>query len=188
MKTHNLRIVTESRWWWLILTVGILFIIGGFAYWFFPVTGFAVAAQLFGWLLIVAGIVKICVAGGPDTTRHRGWWLFGGVIELFIGFTLVRSILLSETVLPYVLAVVFIFWGIESIANCSTARRLWWLRLINGILLCFIGYLFIEGGWLSDMWMVSFLASIAFIYWGISLAVTACVLRPVRNAPDRNEP
>jgi len=178
MKTHGLRIVTESRNWWLILIVGILFVLGGFAYWFFPVVGFAVASQLFGWLLIVAGVVKVCVAGGPNRTHLWGWWLAGGIIEMFIGFMLVRSIILSETVFPFVLAVVFFFWGIESIANCAIVRHFWWLRLINGLLLCFIGYLFIEGGWLSDMWMVSFLTSLAFIYWGSALTVTAYSLRP----------
>lgn len=178
MKAQNLRIAAQSRYWWLILTVGILLVLGGFAYWFFPVAGFAVASQLFGWLLILAGIVQLCVAVGPNHARQWGWWLVGGVLDIFIGFMLVRSVLLSEMVFPYFLAFLFIFWGIEAFASCASGRRLWWLQLINGILLCLIGYFFLEAGWLSDMWMVSFLTSIAFIYWGATLAITAYAFRP----------
>ena len=178
MKSPDLRMIAGTRLWWLILTVGILLVIGGFAYWIWPVAGFAVASQIFGWLLILAGIVQLCVAVGPNHAKAWGWWLIGGVIDMFIGFMLVRSILLSEAVFPYFLAFLFFFWGIEAFVNCAQGGRLWWLKLINGILLCIIGYFFLEAGWVSNMWMVSFLDSIAFIYWGFTIAISGYALRP----------
>lgn len=184
METRNLRIMAGTRLWWLILCVGILLIIGGFAYWIWPAAGYAVASQIFGWLLIAAGIVQLCVASGPNRARGWGWWLAGGVIDIFIGFMLVRCIILSEVVFPYFLAFIFFFWGLESFIRCSTARRLWWLQLINGILLCIIGYFFLEAGFVSNMWMVSFLASIAFIYWGFTLCLTSCAMRPKNIANE----
>lgn len=178
MKTPDLRMMAGTRLWWLILCVGILLIIGGFAYWIWPAAGYAVASQIFGWLLILAGIVQLCVSSGPNRTPAWGWWLVGGVIDIFIGFMLVRSIILSEVVFPYFLAFIFFFWGLESFIRSAQAGRLWWLRVINGILLCIIGYFFLEAGFVSNMWMVSFLASIAFIYWGFTLALTAYSFRP----------
>lgn len=171
-----------TRLWWLIVCVGVLLVLGGFTYWLWPVAGFAVASQIFGWLLILAGVVGLCVAAGPNHPNGWGWWLAGGVINMFVGFMLVRSIILSEAVLPFFLAFVFIYWGIVSFVN--TNGHLWWLRLINGILLCIIGYLFLEAGWVSNMWMVSFLASIAFIYWGFTLCTTGCALRPKEISDD----
>ncbi|MDE6397193.1 MAG: hypothetical protein K2K84_07970, partial [Muribaculaceae bacterium] len=56
--------------------------------------------------------------------------------------------------------------------------KLWWIRLINGILMVIIGYFFMEASWVNNMMMVSFLTSIAFIYWGFTLAMTAYELRP----------
>lgn len=185
MKTPGLKMMVGTRLWWLILCVGILLVIGGFAYWLWPVAGYAVASQIFGWLLILAGVVQLCVAVGPNHARGWGWWLAGGVINMFIGFMLVRSILLSEVVLPYFLAFVFFYWGIESFVNSN--GRLWWLRLINGILLCLIGYFFLEAGWISNMWMVSFLTSIAFIYWGFTVALTACALRPKETSDENTQ-
>ncbi|MBO5053059.1 MAG: DUF308 domain-containing protein [Muribaculaceae bacterium] len=182
MKALNLNF-GQTRLWWLIVLVGILLVLGGFAYWFWPVAGYAVASQLFGWLLILAGIIQLCVAAGPNTPRGWGWWIAGGVINMFVGFMMVRSILLSELVMPYFLAFIFIFWGLEAIVSISYrgTGKYWWLNLINGILLCLIGFFFLEAGYLSDMWMTSFLASIAFIYWGFTVAMTGYTLKPYND-------
>lgn len=181
MKSVNLRTMGQTRWWWLILVVGILLVIGGFAYWFWPAAGYAVASQIFGWLLVLAGIVQLCVAAGPNSSRGWGWWIAGGIIDMFVGFMLVRSIILSEAVFPYFLAFVFLYWGIEAFVSAASRRnRYWWLGIINGILLAIIGFFFLEAGWTSDMYMVSFLASIAFIYWGFTVAMAAYELKPER--------
>lgn len=181
MKSINISYLGQTRAWWVILVVGILMVLGGFAYWFWPETGYAVASQIFGWLLILAGIVQVCVASGPNHTTGRGWWLAGGVIDMFIGFMLVRSIVLSEAVLPYFLALIFVFWGVEALVGACYRRsaRYWWLGIINGILLCLIGFFFLEAGWVSNMLMVSFLTSIAFIYWGFTIAMASYDMKPI---------
>lgn len=182
MKAFNTTYLGTTRAWWVVLVVGILMVICGFAYWFWPEAGYAIASQIFGWLLILTGIVQLCVSSGPDRGHGWGWWLAGGVINIFIGFMLVRSILLSEEVFPYFLAFLFVFWGVEAlIAACYRRNKYWWLGLINGILLLLIGFFFMEAGWVSDMLMVSFLTSIAFIYWGFSLAIGSYELRPVKE-------
>ena len=183
MKGINIASLGQTKAWWLISLVGILLIIGGFAYWFWPAAGFAVASQIFGWLLVLAGIVQLCAAAGPNRMRGWGWWIAGGVIDMFIGFMLVRSIMLSEAVFPYFLGIIFIYWGIEALANGFTRRtgRSWWLSIINGILLCIIGFFFFEAGFVSNMMMVSFLASIAFIYWGFTVAIAGYDLKPTKE-------
>lgn len=183
MKPVNVNFIGQTRLWWVVLIIGILLVIGGFTYWLWPEAGYAVASQIFGWLLILAGVVQLCVAAGPDRATGWGWWIAGGVIDMFIGFMLVRSVILSELVLPYFLAIIFIYWGIEAFIGAAVGRRAryWWLGIVNGILLCLIGFLFIEAGWVSDMLMVSFLTSIAFIYWGFTIALGAYELRPVKK-------
>ena len=92
-------------------------VVSGFAYWFWPVAGYAVASVLFGWMLILAGIVQLLVASGPDRGRGWGWWIAGGVVDMFIGFMLVRNVLLAESVFPYFIALIFAFWGINALCN-----------------------------------------------------------------------
>lgn len=180
MKALKLNYWGQTKYWWVVLLVGVLLVLGGFAYWFCPAAGYAVASMIFGWLLVLAGVVQICVSASVSRPRGWGWWLAGGVIDLFIGFMLVRSIVLSEYVFPYFLAAIFIFWGVGAIISSvnQRGRKYWWLYLVNGILLMTIGFLFIESGYVQDMLMVSFLAALAFIYWGITVAMTAYDMRP----------
>lgn len=180
MKPLDVHVLGQSKAWWVVLAVGILMVICGFAYWFWPVAGYAIASQIFGWLLVLTGIVQLCVGSGPNRGSGWGWWVVGGVIDLFIGFMLVRSIVLSEVVFPYFLAFIFIFWGICAVMrSCNSRARYWWLYLVNGILLLLIGFFFIEAGWLQDMMMTSFLTSLAFIYWGFSIAMASYDMKPV---------
>lgn len=179
MKSIN-SIMGTSRYWWLLLVAGIVMIIGGFAYWFWPAAGYAVASIIFGWLVILAGVVQLCVAAGRNHPSGWGWWLAGGIIDIFIGFLMVSNIFLAETVLPYFLAFIFFYAGIMAIVRAVAGRpgSGWWLYLINGILLVVIGGFFCSGGYLQEMRMVSFLAALAFVYWGFMLSATACDIRP----------
>ena len=182
MKALFQKFMGESRYWWVVLLAGILMVICGFAYWFWPVAGYAIASQIFGWLLILVGIVQLLMASGPHAGKGWGWWLVGGVIDMFIGFMMVRSIVLSEAVFPYFLAFIFLFWGMCALCAAvkQSGRKYWWLQLINGILLILIGFFFIEAGWIQDMAMTSFLTSLAFIYWGFSLAMLSYDMKPER--------
>lgn len=172
-----------SRYWWVALILGILMVICGFAYWIWPIQGFAISSQIFGWLLILAGIVQLCFSASQNRPKGWGWWLAGGVIDMFIGFMLVRSIILSEIVFPYFLGIVFIFWGISALISSVSSRngRYWWLYLINGILLMIIGFFFFEGGFLQNAEMVSFLTALAFIYWGFSISITSFDMKQIDN-------
>lgn len=185
MKALNLRF-QSTRHWWVVLLVGILMVICGFAYWFWPVAGYAVASQIFGWLLILAGMVQLIVAASNNHPKYWGWWIAGGMIDMFIGFMMVRSIVLSEVMFPYFLALIFVFWGVSAVCNsiANRQRRYWWLYLINGILLTLIGFFFVEAGWTQDMMMTSFITSLAFIYWGFSLAMVSYDLRPTEQVEE----
>ena len=181
MKALKINYWGQTKYWWIVLLVGILLVLGGFTYWFWPAAGYAVASQIFGWMLILAGVVQLCVSAGENRPHGWGWWLAGGVIDIFVGFMLVRSIILSEVVFPYFLAVVFIFWGISAIISSVSSRegKYWWLYLVNGVLLMLIGFFFMEAGYIQNMEMVSFLSAIAFIYWGFTVAMTAYDMRPL---------
>ena len=183
MKSLNIKFWGQNKYWWTILILGILMVLCGFAYWFWPVQGFAIASQIFGWLLVLAGVVQLCAAAGPHRPKGWGWWITGGVIDMFIGFMLVRSIILSEEVFPYFIAIIFMFWGISAVFSAidQRGRKYWWLYLINGILMLVIGFFFIEAGYVQDMMLTSFLTSLAFIYWGFTLAMLSYDMKPVEK-------
>lgn len=176
----------QSRYWWVVLTAGILMVLCGFAYWFWPVAGFAIASQIFGWLLVLYGIVQLLVSSGANRPRGWGWWLAGGIINMFIGFLMVRSVVLSEAVFPYFIAFIFIFFGISYICGAvqQSGRKYWWMSLISGVLMLLIGFFFVEAGWVQNMEMTSLLTSIAFIYWGFIIAMLSYDMRPSVGAGE----
>ena len=180
MKTGKTNFWGYTRWWWAILVVGILLVLSGFAYWIFPVIGYEVVSMLFGWLLILSGAVQISVSASLNHPKGWGWWLVGGMLNVFVGFMLVRSVVLTAAVLPYFFAIIFFFWGVNAVVGslASAKRKYWWLNLINGILLLIISYFFIESGFLQDVMMISLLTAVSFIYWGFSLMIIANDMRP----------
>lgn len=173
----------QCKAWWAVSLVGILMMVCGIAYWFWPMAGYAVASGLFGWMLIVAGVVQLVVASGTHRPRRWGWWLVGGVLDIFIGFMLVRNIVLSEALFPYFIAAIFIYWGISVLVDAVAQRhnRYWWIKLLNGALMLFIGFFFIEAGYLQDIVMASTLVSLAFIYWGITLISASLDMRSMEQ-------
>lgn len=171
-----------TKWWWVMFIVGILFVLAGFGYWIYPIWGYAITSMIFGWMLIVAGVVQLCVAASPNSSKGWGWWLVGGILNIFVGFMLVRSIVLSELVLPFFFAIILFFWGLNAIigAIMTKGHKYWWLNLINGILLLLISYFFIESGYLQDIVMISMLTSVSFIYWGFTIMIISNDMRPTK--------
>lgn len=176
----NITTFGSSKQWWMLLIIGILLVAGGFAYWFWPGAGFAVASILFGWLLIGVGVVQICVASGRVHPVDWVWWLIGGAINVLVGFLLVSNLFLAEAVLPVFLAFVFLYCGIMALARGFSGRYVQgrWLYFVNGILLLIIGCCFFGGSYQQEMSMVSFLAALAFVYWGFTLASVGLELKP----------
>lgn len=183
MGTMNLKRLCQSRYWWTVMLVGIMMIVCGMVYWLLPVQGYIVAAILFGWMLIGTGVVQLVISTGKNRPKGWGWWLIGGILNIFIGFMLVDRVELAELMLPYFLAIIFIYWGVMYIIESILLRpyKYWWIKLLNGLLMMFIGFFFIGAGYLEDMVMVSTLVALAFIYWGITLVSTSFELKPVKE-------
>ncbi len=183
MKTSNLNFWGTSRYWWAVLVIGILIVLCGFAFMFWPIIGSIVASQIFGWLCVLAGVVALCVSAGRNRPRCWGWWLVGGIINMFVGFMLVGNFLLSTAVFPMFVAIVFLFWGISAVFSSvsMTGRKYWWLYLINGILLIIIGGMLMCSNIMKQMEMVDILTAIAFVYWGFCLSMLSADLKPVGN-------
>ncbi len=69
MKSLKINYWGHTRYWWIVLILGILMVLCGFAYWLWPVAGYAVSSQIFGWLLVLAGIVQLCVRSEEHTSE-----------------------------------------------------------------------------------------------------------------------
>lgn len=174
----------KTKYWWTILLPGILLIPCGCWFLFAPTIGYFTITTVLLWMLILVGVVQLIITF--NTSRHTpgwGWWLAGGIIDIFIGFMMLGNIGFSAMILPYFFAFVFLYKGVASLISAFVSmahHHTWWLYLINGLLQIIIAALFFISPF-SAMVAIDLLIGISFIYWGISLIFWAFDLRPTGN-------
>lgn len=171
----------KNKYWWTVLLPGILLIPCGCWFLFTPSVGYFTITTIFLWMLILVGIVQLIVAFNTSPqTAGRGWWIAGGIIDIFVGFMMLGNIGFSAMILPYFFAFIFLYKGvsyiISSLGNIPHMST-WWLYLINGLLLLIMAALFFFSPF-TAMIAIDFLIGVSFIYWGISLIFFSLDLRP----------
>ena len=171
----------KTKYWWALIITGILMIPCGLWLWFQPALGYEVLSLLLGWLLILFGIVQLIVSGNvKQKVRGWGWWLAGGIFDIFIGFLLISNLALSELTLPYFFAFIFLFKGLSNIISAfsmTSAYKYWWLYLINGIIMLLISFLFFFTPF-TAAYSIVFLCSFVFVYWGVALIIFSYDVKP----------
>lgn len=172
----------KTKYWWIVLLPGILLIPCGCWFLISPTIGYFTITTILLWILILTGVVQLIVAF--NTSRHTpgwGWWIAGGIVDIFIGFMMLGNIGFSAMILPYFFAFVFLYKGVANLVaaiSSITHHHTWWLYLINGVLLLIMAALFFVSPF-SAIIAIDFLMGIAFVYWGVSLIFFAFDLRPI---------
>ena len=171
----------KTKYWWLLLVAGICITIVGIWMFIYPIQGYIIIAQAFGWCLLLSGIFQIVVSTSIHKKYHGwGWWLAGGIIDIIIGIILIINIGLSMEVLPLFFAFVFLFKGIENIIASFVSisvNKFLWLYLINGVLMIILSWIFFSSV-NNPTFIIDFLVSIILIYWGISMLFLSFDLKP----------
>ena len=166
------------------MLVGVLFIPLGFWIIISPVIGYEVVSMLLGWALISYGVVQLLISSDSKQHKHSwGWWLAGGIIDVFLGFLLLGNLILSELILPFIFAFVFLFKGTNNLVSSISMRKIfrsWWLYMINGVLMILISLMFFYMPYMNP-YTVLFLVALAFIYWGISIITFSIDLKPIKK-------
>lgn len=110
-------------WRWLHAIIGVIFLIGGFAALLQPLQTFVALAVLFGWFLVLKGMVVIITSiavRGPGTLWGLG--LFVGIIDLLIGLWAIGYPGRSAWLLVLWVGIGAIFHGIADIIHAFEVR------------------------------------------------------------------
>ena len=138
MKTLEQTLWSKSRYWWIVLLPGIILIPCGCWFLFSPTVGYFTITTTLLWILILIGITQLIIAFNTSRQSHRwGWWLAGGIIDVFIGIMMLNNISFSAMILPYFFAFTFLFKGVINVVSSFASmgyNTSWWLYLINGLL------------------------------------------------------
>jgi uncharacterized membrane protein HdeD (DUF308 family) len=115
--------VAESAWW-LLLALGIITIGFGVAVLVWPAATLLVLAVLFGFWLIVAGVLRL-VAAFAEKSLSTGWRVFHGVLGVLLvgaGISALTNLVASLGALVFVVGFFFIVDGVDDLLRAITGR------------------------------------------------------------------
>jgi len=121
-----------------------------------------------GWLLIIGGLVAIFAGlfSGHLSTALLG--LFGGALNLIIGFVMVSNPGLSAATITLLIAVMLLVVGAyRAIASLFQRNAGWGWTLTWGVLTFLLGAVVWQQFPVSGLWVIGFFIGIEFLLLGI---------------------
>jgi uncharacterized membrane protein HdeD (DUF308 family) len=131
-----------SRYWWILLLVGIAWLVVGWVVLRADITSLATVGVLLGVLFIAAGANEVLFAGAVT----GGWKIlhFAMAVIFLLGglWAFIRPIN-TFFALASVLGLILVFYGAFEIVRGVASReenRFWWVSLLTGILLILLAF------------------------------------------------
>lgn len=178
------------RYWWLLLAGGVILFLIGVVVFAFPVQSYVGMAVLFGWLMLLTGVVETIVAvRNTHYVTGRGWMLAWGVIEIVLGLILVFNVALSSATLPVVLGFWLLMRGFSAVGLGGDMRAVgirgagWTILCGILLLLCTLGILFqplVFGSTAVVVWV-----GLSLLLAGASAALLGLQLRTAHRVADK---
>ncbi len=178
------------RYWWLLLAGGVILFLIGVVVFAFPVQSYVGMAVLFGWLMLLTGVVETIVAvRNTHYVTGRGWMLAWGVIEIVLGLILVFNVALSSATLPVVLGFWLLMRGFSAVGLGGDMRAVgirgagWTILCSILLLLCALGILFqplVFGSTAVVVWV-----GLSLLLAGASAALLGLQLRTAHRVADK---
>lgn len=160
------------KYWWLILTSGIIVALLGIAVFLFPVISYATMSLLFGITILISGIVYIVVST-TKTLKRRGWLMISGIIEVILGILLTLMPFISAAVLPYFLGFWLLFKGFTLIGIGSDLSDVkgsgWGWTIIWALALIVCSFIII-------LYPLLFGVEAVIVWVGVSCIIAGCTL------------
>jgi uncharacterized membrane protein HdeD (DUF308 family) len=169
--------------WWLLLIVGIGWMLVALIVLRFDYTSVSAISILFGIVAIAAGLLEFGTA-----FIAQGWWrlLYGVLGVIFVAAGIVAFIHPGDTfrALAAVFSFFLIFAGTFDIIVSISVRReidVWWVQLISGIIELALGFWAAGYYGRSAVLLVAWVAAIAIIR-GVNNIVLAFRVREIQHA------
>ncbi|MCC8089446.1 MAG: DUF308 domain-containing protein [Rikenellaceae bacterium] len=190
--TENLveRTREAVKYWWLLLIIGVAFIILGIVVFAHPAESYFTLAVLFGFIILFSGILQIILAAtSRKSMTGWGWLLAGGIIEVVIGCILVFNPGLSALTLP----IFFGFWlmfrsfstiGLGSDMNRYKVSGAGW-TIVLGILLLILSIIILVQPLVYGTSMVIIWTGISLLFAGVAAIMYAIQLKSFHKYDDR---
>lgn len=184
MKSENIQSSSRFRYWYLLLILGLLFVVVGVIIFMTPVQTFVTLSILFSVFFLTTGALEIVYAiSNHDRNDNWGWALAGGILDMLIGALLISKPGISMAVLPFFVGFGVLFRAIMTIGWAFMLRKLgdrdWGWLLATGILGGIFAFILLMNPVFAGL-TIAFYAGFAFMVIGIFQILLAFRLRKLR--------
>ena len=162
----------RHNWGWF-LALGVFLIVLGVVAISCSVLTTLASVVLFGWLLIISGVVQAVHAFWRER-KWRGFFLdlFAGILSFVVGFMLLANPLAGAKTLTLLIAMFLLIGGIERIIVSLMAHfhhRTW--LLLNGVIDVVLGVMIWRQWPTSGLWVIGLFVGIDMLLSGWSLVM-----------------
>jgi len=154
--------------WWLLLAVGVVFILLAFKVFMHPTASILGLAVFLGWAAVIGGVMEISFAlSVRNMLPNWSWKLVGGVIDLIIGIIFLSHPHMTAEILPFFVGFWMIFTGIMDIFGGLEGKS-------HSMFQMFIGFLLVIGGfWISynptgEAALLVWIIGVTLLFYGFS--------------------
>jgi uncharacterized membrane protein HdeD (DUF308 family) len=172
------------RAWWLFLILGLASIIVGLLAISSVYVATMASVLVFGWLLLIEGIVQVIHAVMVRNWRGFALHLVAAVLYLIAGLFMLEDPGWAAAVLTLLFAATFFAGGLLRIIF-SLAERFpsWPWVLLNGVVDLILGILIWRGWPESSLWVIGLFVGIDLLFHGWSCVILALTARQYVAAP-----
>lgn len=175
--------------WWVFLIMGILLVIS--AYWMFttPVESFVGLASLFSALIFVSGLFSVFFAlTNKEDIDNFGLYLAGGVLDVIIGFILLKYPGLTVLLFSMFIGFWLLFRGFNMISVSfkikSVGDENWGWILVFGILIVIFAMMSIINPLIGASYLVYTLAFTLLLFGFANIALSLRLRRIKSTVKD----
>ena len=171
----------RSSWGWF-LALGVLFILGGAACVIGNVSATFATVLLFGWILLLSGVVALVHAFRTHTWGGFFLSLLTALLRGFTGYLLIQYPLVGAASLTLILASFFIVGGLFRAIGAGMLKfPRWGWSAFSGVLSVVLGTMLLAQMPVSSVWFIGFAIGIDLIFDGASLIGVG---KALRSLPD----
>ncbi len=176
---HELHAVRDHWWWFLLLGI-LLVVLGTVALSAAPFVTL-VTVNVFGFLLLGAGIVQIVNSFWAGRWSGLLLHLLIGILYVITGFLIVDRPFKAEIGLTYMIALFLLVAGLFRIVASLLIRfHDWGWVLLNGIITLLLGLMILRQFPSSGLWVIGMFVGIDMLFNGWSWIMLSLGLRSLK--------
>lgn len=180
---HLIGAEEVRRTWGWFLALGIVLVLLGMMALGWSVLTTLVSVVVFGWFLLLAGILSVLHAFWRR--RWGGFFveLFAGILYAVFGLMVVGNPAVSAVALTLLIAVFLMIGGIFRILTALAVRFHHWIWvLLNGVISLLLGVMIWSQWPVSGLWVIGLFIGIDMIFYGWSLIMLAMAVKSIPSS------